>query len=55
MESSDNWLKFILSLPMDMEPGQQFVYNSGITILLSHILQTSVSMPVDEYAPEVSL
>jgi CubicO group peptidase (beta-lactamase class C family) len=33
-----------------MEPGQQFVYNSGITILLSHILQTSVSMPVDEYA-----
>jgi len=50
MESSDNWLKFILSLPMDMEPGQQFVYNSGITILLSHILQTSVSMPVDEYA-----
>ena len=50
MESSDDWLKFILSPPMDFPPGEQFVYNSGITILLSHILHKSVDMLVDEYA-----
>ena len=50
MESSDDWLRFILSPPMEDEPGHRFVYNSGITILLSHILQTSVNMSVDEYA-----
>ena len=50
MESSDDWLKFILSPPMEYQPGEKFVYNSGITILLSHILQSSVNMPVDEYA-----
>ncbi|MFL2495156.1 MAG: serine hydrolase [Porticoccaceae bacterium] len=40
----------MLSPPMAFPPGEQFVYNSGITILLSHILQKSVDMPVDEYA-----
>ena len=50
MESSDDWLRFILSPPMEDEPGKKFVYNSGITILLSHILQVSVNMSVDEYA-----
>jgi CubicO group peptidase (beta-lactamase class C family) len=50
MESSDDWLKFILSPPMAYAPGERFVYNSGITILLSHILEKAVNMPVDKYA-----
>ena len=47
MESSDDWLKFILYPSMDFPPGEQFVYNSGITILLSHILQKSLYEPTE--------
>ena len=38
MENSNNWIDYILSLPMEYKPGEKFVYNSGITVLLSHIL-----------------
>ena len=50
MESSEDWLRYILSLPMENKPGEKFVYNSGITILLSHILFIATDMHVDEYA-----
>ena len=50
MESSDDWIKYILSLPMHHEPGEQFVYNSGITILIAHILYKATGMHLDQYA-----
>jgi CubicO group peptidase (beta-lactamase class C family) len=50
MENSQNWLSYILSLPMSDVPGKKFVYNSGITILLSHILYEATGMHVDAYA-----
>jgi len=50
MENSHDWIEYILSLPMQYKPGEKFVYNSGITILLSHILNKATGMPVDEYA-----
>jgi CubicO group peptidase (beta-lactamase class C family) len=50
MESSSDWIKYILALPMELEPGEKFVYNSGITVLLSHILYKATDMHIDEYA-----
>ena len=50
MENSEDWLEYILSLPMATKPGEKFVYNSGITILLSHIIKKATNMHVDEYA-----
>jgi len=50
MENSEDWLAYILSLPMATKPGEQFVYSSGITILLSHIIKQATNMHVDEYA-----
>jgi CubicO group peptidase (beta-lactamase class C family) len=50
MESSEDWLQYILALPMNTKPGENFVYNSGITVLLSHILYKATNMHIDEYA-----
>jgi len=50
MENSHDWVEYILSLPMEHQPGSKFVYNSGITILLSHVLQKATKMQVEKYA-----
>ena len=50
MENSNNWIDYILSLPMEYKPGEKFVYNSGITVLLSHILHEASGMHANEYA-----
>lgn len=38
MEGSDDWSGYVLSLPMAAAPGASYVYNSGVTVLLDHIL-----------------
>ena len=38
MEGSDDWTGYVLSLPMAADPGTTYVYNSGVTMLLDHIL-----------------
>jgi len=50
MENSHDWLEYVLSLPMEYEPGSKFVYNSGITVLISHILEVATGMSLDKYA-----
>ncbi len=50
MENSSDWITYILALPMEFQPGAKFVYNSGITVLLSHILYQATGMHIDEYA-----
>jgi CubicO group peptidase (beta-lactamase class C family) len=50
MENSHDWIEYILSLPMEHNPGSKFIYNSGITVLLSHILQEATGLNVAKYA-----
>ena len=52
MENSYDWVEYILSLPMEYEPGTKFVYNSGITVLLSYILQEATGDSLEKYAEE---
>jgi CubicO group peptidase (beta-lactamase class C family) len=52
LESSDNWLEYILSLPMDTVPGTKFVYNGGITVLLGEIIRIKTGMRIDKWAEE---
>ncbi len=50
MEASQDWVKYVLSLPMDKEPGDSFVYNSGATELLGAVLQKATRTQLDDYA-----
>jgi CubicO group peptidase (beta-lactamase class C family) len=52
LERSDDWIQFILNLPMTHQPGEVFVYSSGAAQLLSVIMQKTTGLPIDEYAEE---
>jgi CubicO group peptidase (beta-lactamase class C family) len=50
LESSEDWIQFVLDLPMAYEPGEVFVYNSGASQLLSVVVNQATGLPIDEYA-----
>ncbi len=52
LSRSDDWMKFMLDLPMDTEPGTVFSYNSGATMLLAGILKNTTGRTAEEYARE---
>lgn len=52
MEASGDWVQFVLDQPMAGEPGGAFVYNSGVTQLLSQVLKRATGMHADAYAAE---
>ncbi|GAA4370198.1 serine hydrolase domain-containing protein [Agromyces bauzanensis] len=47
--SETNWVRAILALPIDLEPGTRFVYNSGATYLLSAIVQRHARQRLTDY------
>lgn len=50
LEHCDDWVDFVINLPMDKEPGTVFLYNNGASHLLSYIIKESTGMYMDEYA-----
>lgn len=52
LESSDNWIDYVLSKPMDTIPGTRFVYNGGGTVLLGKIIRTITGKRIDDWAEE---
>ncbi len=52
MEARDDWIRFILDQPMRESPGERFEYNSGVTMLLAHILVQATGRQIDDYARE---
>jgi len=50
MRLADDWVKYILDLPLSEKPGSQFTYNSGCTLLLSEIIQKASGQPVEKFA-----
>ena len=52
LEFSDDWVEFTLAQPMDAEPGQRFVYNSGGSHLMSAILRSTTGRTTELYAEE---
>jgi CubicO group peptidase (beta-lactamase class C family) len=52
MEASKDWTQFVLDQPMAADPGGAFVYNSGATQLLSHVLKKATGIHADAYAAE---
>ncbi len=52
LESSDNWIEYVLSKPMDTIPGTRFVYNGGGTVLLGKIIRSITGKRIDNWAEE---
>lgn len=52
MERSDDWIRYVLDQPMATTPGHEFVYNSGATVMLAHILWKATGKHADAYAIE---
>jgi len=47
---SSDWMKHMLDLPMSDDPGQRFNYNSGVTMLMSGIMEYYTGSSAEEYA-----
>ena len=47
---SDDWMKFMLDLPVTSQPGTRFTYNSGVTMLLSGIIKQTTGQTTEDYA-----
>jgi len=52
MRDSEDWVRFVLDLPMVEEPGSRFEYCNGASYLLSAIIQNTTGMTALEYAQE---
>lgn len=52
LSNSNDWIEYMLNLPMNATPGTRFVYNSGNTMLLSGILQESVGTSAETFADD---
>jgi CubicO group peptidase (beta-lactamase class C family) len=52
MRESDDWVQFMLDLPMESEPGVRFEYCNGASFLLSAIIQETTGMSAHEFAEE---
>ncbi len=48
--SSPDWLEYALGKPLTDEPGSKFVYNTGLTHLLSGVISAKSGMSAREYA-----
>ena len=52
LEHSDDWIQFTLDQPMEAEPGEKWVYNSGGSHLMSGIVRSATGFFIDEYAEQ---
>ncbi len=52
MHKTDDWIQYVLDLPMETPPGTKFEYCNGASMLLSAILQVATGMSALEYAQE---
>jgi len=52
MEASLDWVRYVMDQPMDKDPGKVFVYSSGVSELLAHILLKATGRQVDAYVEE---
>ena len=50
--SSDNWVDYILNLPIVSEPGTEFSYSTGNTHLLSAILEKATGMTLYDFGKQ---
>jgi CubicO group peptidase (beta-lactamase class C family) len=52
MYDSADPIRFVLEVPMALEPGTEFLYNTGLSILLGGITKNATSLPADQFAKQ---
>ena len=52
MYQSDDWVKFVLDLPMQTNPGQNFSYCTGSPVTLGAVLANASKKSIPEFAEE---
>lgn len=52
MARRGDWMRFVLDRPVVMQPGSQFVYSSGTSVLLSGIIRNTTEQQTDEFAAQ---
>jgi len=52
LENSRDWIRFIMGLNFDHDPGETFGFNSGNGILLTGALTTAIDTTLEAYAAE---
>jgi CubicO group peptidase (beta-lactamase class C family) len=52
MYDNGDWIGYVLSRPMAAEPGQVFVYNSGLSITLGGVVKSATGQSVEEFCNE---
>lgn len=50
MEACADWVQYAIDRPMAREPGTEFRYNSGESMLLAYIFRAATGMDIEEYA-----
>jgi len=50
MEATDDWVAFVLDKPMATSAGSEYVYSSGVTMVLAEILEQLTGRKLAEYA-----
>jgi CubicO group peptidase (beta-lactamase class C family) len=50
MYNSNDPIRFVLEVPMALEPGTTFRYNTGLSVLLGGIIKNATSLPADQFA-----
>ena len=52
MESSNEWITYVLNKPTDTIPGTRFEYNSGASVLLGKIVRIITGKRIEKWAEE---
>ena len=50
--NSTNWVNYTLDQPMSSEPGASYTYNSGCTVLLSGLIESTTGSTTEAFAKE---
>ncbi len=52
LEASDRWIDYVLGRPVETEPGTEFDYNDGVSVLLGKIVGEATGQRLDSWAEE---
>lgn len=50
--ASSDWLQFVVDLPFSSDPGAEFAYNSGVSMLMSGVLAEAVDASPEHFAAD---